>query len=454
MSEKLSKPRRRGRRAGVFASLVALMLVASVGAVPAQGATATAWIPLRCSIGGAIQVHVGAALTTTYPDTVAPGATFNLTGTSTTVIFPPAAQQGGAVFNGDAVQGIVQDFETNLTNASASFAATAGGPTQSSPTQFNAVRAVQPPNKPASNPRINGGDTTRAGFAPATPAESFSFGDVPTDPTGQTGNRFGPVPGVGGGPNATDGTPDTLPDIGPLTVTGADGDTVTIVNQNPGGPPVMNGTTNLGPKVADNTIAFHNQGSGTPGTYGDQLGADCAFDTSTSAVAKPVAAWVDNLTIPIEAVGPPEDGVGTASARGTDPDASATVTGIGTFPVPAQYSAITNCDETANNRPFIVRANAGGQQIQFNRTGTDTSTCTSSGSTNTNEGTGTGTVSGAINGPATLHWVFDESPDDVTIDIVGDAGELHISGAPQPLSGTPGGVWVFGTLPWPAGGGV
>ena len=69
------------------------------------------------------------------------------------------------------------------------------------------------------------------------------------------------------------------------------------------------------------------------------------------------------------------DGVGTASARGTDPDASATVPGLGTFPLPAQYSAITNCDEAQNTRPFIVKAAVGANEVTVTRTSTDTSTC-------------------------------------------------------------------------------
>jgi hypothetical protein len=475
MSEKFTHPRRRRRRAGVFATLAVTvaMLVTSIGAAaPAQGATQTAWIPLRCALAGSIPVAIGAALTATVPDSVNDGGgQFNISGASTTTIFPGTAQQSAAVFGANAFQGIIQDFQTHLVNGTVNFAPTAGGKTtQSSPTQFDAVAAVQPPNQAASgNPHINGGDTTRGGFQPATPAETFSFGDIPADTTGSTGNRYGPVPGVGGGPNPTDGTPDVLPDIGPITEDGNVGDDVTITNTNPGGSPTVGAGINA-PRVVQNQVSFHQGGS--PGTYTGALPADCAFDTRApdptpdesatcdgspcevgddGSVPKPVASWVDEFTVPIVAV-TPSDGVGTASARGTDPDASATIPGLGTFPVAAQYSAITNCDETANNRPFIVRASLGGQSIQFTRTGTDTSTCTSSGSTNTNEGTGTGNVTGAITGTATVHWVFDESPDDVTIDIVGDTGaELHISGAPQPLSGSPGGVWVFGTLPWPAG---
>ncbi len=449
---KKSKARRRGRRAGVFASLAATaaMLVSSIGAAPAQAATNTAWIPLHCSIGGVIAVHVGAALTTTTPDSVAPGGQFALTGTSTTVIFPPAAQQGGAVFNGDAVQGIVQNFQTNLTGATVNFAATPVGPTQSSPTQFSAVRAVQPPNQAATgNVRINGGDTTRGGFQPATPAESFSFGDVPTDSSGATGNRFGPVPGVGGGPNPTDGTPDTLPDIGPITATGAAGTDIVIINRNPGGPDVA-GLPAGNPVVADNTISFHEAGSGSPGTYGQQLAADCAFDVSANAVAKPVASWVDQITVPIVGGGP-VDGEGSASARGTDPDAT-----LGAATVAAQYSAITNCDEAASTRPFIVRWTNGGTHTFVKTGAADTSTCVEESGTNVNEGTATGTVDGTPG--ASVEWSFVDglpSPDNVNITVTPATGDpLDIAGAPAALNGSPGGVWTFETTPWPAGGGA
>ncbi len=465
MSEKFTHPRRRHRRAGAFATLAmaAAMLVTSLAAAPAQAdQTVTAWIPLRCAVAGSIPAAVGAALTTTVPDSVTPGEEFNMVDTSTITIFPNSAQQSAGAFGGDAVQGVISDFETNLTNASSAFATTAGGnPVNSSPTQFNAVGAVQPPNQPAvagpSGPRINGGDTTRGGFQPATPAETFSFGDVPADTSGNTPTEYGPTPGVGGGPNPTDGTGDTLPPVGPLTATGAVGDTIVIQNKNPGGTPPV--PVVGGPRVVADAISFHQPGD----TYTGQLPADCAYDTrppdttppnigGDGSVPKPVASWVDQIEIPI-VEGPAEDGVGSASARGTDSDASATVPGLGTFPVTAQYSAITNCDEAQNTRPFIVRALLGAQQVTVTRTSTDTSTCTSEGSTSVNEGTGTGTASGALTGSATISWRFEDSPDNVTIDIVGDTGaEVHVSGAPEALNGTPGGVWVFGTLPWPSSG--
>ncbi len=206
MSARFTHPRRRHRRAGAFATLAtaAAMLVTSLAAAPAQAdQTVTAWIPLRCAVTGSIPAWVGAALTTTVPDSVVPGEEFYLTDTSTIIDFPNYAQNSGSVFGAVAVQGIISDFETNLTNATSDFATTAGGnPVNSVPTQFNAVGAVQPPNQPASNPRINGGDTTRGGFTPATPPETFSFGDVPIDTTEATPHEYGPAPGTGGGPES------------------------------------------------------------------------------------------------------------------------------------------------------------------------------------------------------------------------------------------------------------
>jgi hypothetical protein len=151
----------------------------------------------------------------------------------------------------------------------------------------------------------------------------------------------------------------------------------------------------------------------------------------------------------------PPDGVGTTSARGTDPDATL---GTDSVTTAAQYSAITNCDETQSTRPFVVRWTDGGTHT-FRKTGAAaTSTCVSEGDTSINEGTGTGLVDGST--PATVEWSFVDGsqvpgPDNVNITVVPDTGELlDIAGEPQPLSGSPGGVWVFGTLPWPAGGGA
>jgi hypothetical protein len=134
----------------------------------------------------------------------------------------------------------------------------------------------------------------------------------------------------------------------------------------------------------------------------------------------------------------PADGVGTASARGA----------LGTN---GGYSAITNCDEAQNTRPFIVRF-AG---MTFKRTSTATSTCTSNGSTSVNEGTGAGTLDGT---PYNLSWRFTDSPDTVEFRFE-PTDPSHCPGClaynftisqPQPLNGSPGGIWVFGTLRWPA----
>ena len=148
---------------------------------------------------------------------------------------------------------------------------------------------------------------------------------------------------------------------------------------------------------------------------------------------------------------PPEDGVGAASARGTDPDASL---GTDNATTTAQYSAITNCDEAQSTRPFIVRWTDGGTHT-FKKTGAaDTSTCVREGDTSVNEGTATGLMDGST--PATVEWSFVDGsqvpgPDNVNITVTPQAGDLlDIAGEPQPLNGTPGGVWVFPDLPWPA----
>jgi hypothetical protein len=142
------------------------------------------------------------------------------------------------------------------------------------------------------------------------------------------------------------------------------------------------------------------------------------------------------------------DGVGTTSARGTAQAGVAVLNGP--LDVDVQYSAITNCNEAANTRPFIVNVPFFGWT--FRRTSTDTSTCNTSNGSSVNVGSGAGTGTGpAFSGPATLVWRFQESPDNVEIHIVADSGsQVFAHGAPQPWNGTPGGVWVFGNLPWPA----
>ena len=151
------------------------------------------------------------------------------------------------------------------------------------------------------------------------------------------------------------------------------------------------------------------------------------------------------------------DGVGSASARGT---------GVGVFVGPqsgvdltnVQYSAVTNCDEAANTGPFIVQASSvpSGGSMTFKRIGANFSSCTSEGSTSVNKGQGFVNifVAGAFTGIGELNWEFKESPDTVVIDITFGQARLEefsiVDPQPQPLNGTPGGVWVFGSLPWPA----
>jgi hypothetical protein len=143
------------------------------------------------------------------------------------------------------------------------------------------------------------------------------------------------------------------------------------------------------------------------------------------------------------------DGVGTASARGTDPDArlgsAATTT--------AQFSAITNCDETQNTRPFIVRWTENGTSHTFRRTSTSGSICSNDGISNRNQGFGEGIIDGSL--LVGLSWFFQDSPDSVDDSVAISVGTafgsiLDINAdPPAALNGTPGGVWAFGTLPWP-----
>jgi hypothetical protein len=462
MRKKSNHHRRRGRRAGILTTFAALvsMLVASVGAAPAQAQTQTAWIPLACHVAVTptfgFDAKVAAALKATFPDQVAPGDEFSLTGISTIVIFPPNSQIQAGALQADGTQGYVQEFWTQTTNATSAFQTTDGGnPVNSSPTLFNAVGTAQSPNITGSpggetfGPEVHGGDTSRAGFpagwtvgggaphAAGTPDETFSFGDIPGDPSGGSGTSFGPAPGHGGAfGDPSGGTPVALPPIGPITVTGADGQNVVLKNVNgPGG------------NVAVNVVSFHT----TANTYTSPLQANCAIDTDgTGDNEQPATGFVNQFTIPIVA-GPPEDGVGSASARGTDPDAT-----LGAGTVAAQFSAISNCDET-QVKPFYVRWTSGSTTNTFKKTGASTtSDCFSSGGANINEGTGTGTINGA--GSANVSWHFADGggPDDVQITVTPSAGDpLNISATPPAaLSGTPGGVWVSGTLPWPAGGGT
>jgi hypothetical protein len=157
-----------------------------------------------------------------------------------------------------------------------------------------------------------------------------------------------------------------------------------------------------------------------------------------------------------------EDGVGSVSARGTDPGAFWSPIGD----IEAQLSAITNCDAAQSTRPFIVRWSAGGTTYTFRKTSVDISSCYSSPEGASydpvNEGDGQGTVNGS---PATFSWRFTEgdasglpegvSNDHAFVEIILKSGEhlrLHIAdpqGDDQSLNGSPGGVSVFGELPWP-----
>ena len=153
---------------------------------------------------------------------------------------------------------------------------------------------------------------------------------------------------------------------------------------------------------------------------------------------------------------PPADGVGDVSARGTDPDAE--ILAETPVTVAASYSAITNCDEAQSTRPFYVRWTEGTTSHLFKKDAgaATTSTCVDESGVKVNEGTATGLIDGTT--AATVEWSFVDgvpSPDNVDITVTPAGGDLlNISGAPETLNGSPGGVWARETSPWPAGGGA
>jgi hypothetical protein len=195
-------------------------------------------------------------------------------------------------------------------------------------------------------------------------------------------------------------------------------------------------------------------------------------DRRVSLTARPRRAWIvllacaclAALALGAQPSTAQEDGVGSVSARGTDPGAFWSPVGE----IEAQLSAITNCDAAQSTRPFIVRWSAGGTTYTFRKTSVDKSSCFSDGFPESarydtvNKGDGQGTVNGS---PATLSWRFTEgdasglpegvSNDHAFVEIILKSGEhlrLHIAnpeGDDQSLNGTPGGVWAFGQLPWP-----
>jgi hypothetical protein len=160
-----------------------------------------------------------------------------------------------------------------------------------------------------------------------------------------------------------------------------------------------------------------------------------------------LATLMSMLVAPMGAASAQADGVGSASARGT---LTALVGTTIPFFGPAEVSAISPCDET-QSRPFIVRIPNG----VFTKSGVNSSGCLSDQDGNTNFGSGVGTWSFSHNmaGTANFTWSFhDGGSDSVNISIEGTAtaAPVNIVGIPAPLNGSPGGVWVFGTLPWPA----
>jgi hypothetical protein len=154
------------------------------------------------------------------------------------------------------------------------------------------------------------------------------------------------------------------------------------------------------------------------------------------------------------------NGVGSASARGT-------LAGElnGSESVVAQFSARSNCDAAQSTGPFYVRWIGSDITFTFKQTGpAKTSGCNSVGSGafifNANDGTADGEFQCpfppdcALDGlPGSVQWQFSSvaAVDGVNITVMDPFGTpfLVLSGEPQPWNGSPGGVWLFGELPWP-----
>jgi hypothetical protein len=148
-----------------------------------------------------------------------------------------------------------------------------------------------------------------------------------------------------------------------------------------------------------------------------------------------------------------EDGVGFVSARGSD---QAIVLASPNTQVVATFSAITNCDEAQNTRPFFVRWTHDGTTFVFKKNpGAIESNCyIDESGTKHNDGLGTGLVNGTC--PATVDWDFADGVDSgfETVDIgvspeCTPSLDLGIGEPPTALNGSPGGVWAFETTPWP-----
>jgi hypothetical protein len=300
--------------------------MSSVGASPVAAAgrvTETAWIPLHCNLAstfsGGAPVHLAVALKVTHPATVRPGQKFRLRKVTAVQVLPPAAQQtAGVVFHADATEGVVNDFETKLTNAKGNF--TPGG----TGTQVNNVASMQPPNKDA--PPVGSSTVSQtsprdplidpntahpsplAAWADQSPPvaasdsrrhDEFSFGPIPSSGTA-TANSYGPAPGTGGGPTVSSGTPDPYNNF-PFTVTGPTGQNVVLDVGDASRPVTHSDEPDPGPLVAIAGTFFHRTDTGkwAGAGGGNPFPVYCGTDNSTRRVPKPDPTMVDRFVIPI-----------------------------------------------------------------------------------------------------------------------------------------------------------
>jgi hypothetical protein len=294
--------RRRLFAAGIALNTALIAALMSVGgATPAAAAAGThpvtVWVPLACMILGAVPSEVGVAIHGTIPDSVNPGEVFSLTNSWTVQVFPPGAQIAAALFNANNIEGIVSDFENQVTGATTAF--TGAG----TPTQINQVAALQTPNldgSPWTDPLINGPSPLQAYVEhPPAATKVFSFGPIPSDTLGLSGNSYGPAPGTGGGPNLTSGTPDPIATFGPITTTGPAGSNVVLTVGDPTHPFTFKDSSGISSTLnfaAATTLFFQNK---TSSLWSGAIGANCGVDTTAGAMASPDSSYLSAFTIPI-----------------------------------------------------------------------------------------------------------------------------------------------------------
>jgi hypothetical protein len=320
----------------------ASLLMSGLGATPAAASggtiSETAWIPLGCNVAtnpidtnhtytGGIGTHIATALAATHPKNLNVGESFVLTGVSAAQVIPPASQKAGAVFGPvNGFEGVVSDFENNLTNATSNFSPGSSNAGK----QVNQVQALQPTNDDAV-PGGTGGVPDDKSFvspdasdpspndmwsdaSPAVPASDprrqhlFSFGPIPIDSSTATVNAYGPAPGQDGGPTPTSGTRRPLGtglQVGKVankfSTTGLAGqmvvmdvgDSTRFVTNSAGGYTMI-------PFAAFASISFNDprppqKHQGTiPGTWGVILDVACGVDNTVKAIAPPTPGYCTN----------------------------------------------------------------------------------------------------------------------------------------------------------------